>query len=80
MGNSSNENLELWRELATKERKGKDPDDLIWKTPEGIDVKPLYTKEDAAGLDFGDSIPGAFPFIRGPRATMYTERPKTAMQ
>ncbi len=41
MGNSSNENLELWRELATKERKGKDPDDLIWQTPEGIDVKPL---------------------------------------
>jgi methylmalonyl-CoA mutase len=80
MGNSSNENLELWRELATKERKGKDPDDLIWKTPEGIDVKPLYTKEDAAGLDFGDSIPGAFPFIRGPRATMYTERPWTIRQ
>ena len=80
MGNSSNENLELWRELATKERKGKDPDDLIWQTPEGIDVKPLYTKEDAAGLDFGDSIPGAFPFIRGPRATMYTERPWTIRQ
>lgn len=80
MGNSSNENLELWRELATKERKGKDPDDLIWQTPEGIDVKPLYTKEDAAGLDFADSIPGAFPFIRGPRATMYTERPWTIRQ
>ena len=80
MGNSSNENLALWRELATKERKGKDPDDLIWKTPEGIDVKPLYTKDDAAGLDFGDSIPGAFPFIRGPRATMYTERPWTIRQ
>ena len=80
MGNSSNENLELWRELATKERKGKDPEDLIWQTPEGIDVKPLYTKEDAAGLDFADSIPGAFPFIRGPRATMYTERPWTIRQ
>jgi len=80
MGNSSNENLELWRELATKERKGKNPDDLIWQTPEGIDVKPLYTKEDAAGLDFADSIPGAFPFIRGPRATMYTERPWTIRQ
>ena len=56
MGNSSNDNLELWRELATKERKGKDPDDLIWKTPEGIDVKPLYTKEDAAGLEDAEAL------------------------
>jgi methylmalonyl-CoA mutase len=80
MGNSTDANLDLWRELATKERKGKDVDGLVWKTPEGIDVKPLYTKADVAGLDFADSIPGAFPFIRGPRATMYAERPWTIRQ
>ena len=80
MGNSTDANLELWRELATKERKGKDPDDLVWKTPEGIDVKPLYTAADVAGLDFTDSLPGDFPFLRGPRATMYTERPWTIRQ
>ena len=80
MANTSDESLQRWRELATKERKGKDPEELIWKTPEGIDVKPLYTKADVENLDFTDSIPGAYPFIRGPRATMYTARPWTIRQ
>ena len=80
MSNTSDESLQQWRDLATKERKGKDPDELVWTTPEGIDVKPLYTKADVEGLDFTDGIPGAYPFIRGPRATMYTERPWTIRQ
>ena len=75
MSTKSEANLEHWRELATKERKGKDPDELVWTTPEGIDVKPLYTKADVENLDFIDGIPGDYPFVRGPRATMYTERP-----
>jgi hypothetical protein len=33
---------------------GKDPQDLVWHTPEGIDVKPLYTAADVEGLDFLD--------------------------
>ena len=65
--------LERWRELARKERKGADPEGLVWQTPEGIEVKPLYTAADVAGLDFLDSVPGDFPFLRGPRATMYAE-------
>src|SRR5262252_7291055 len=69
-----------WRELASKERKGASPDDLIWHTPEGIDVKPLYTDADVDGLDFPDGVPGAFPFIRGPRATMYAGQPWTIRQ
>ncbi|MFP6605210.1 MAG: methylmalonyl-CoA mutase [Myxococcota bacterium] len=80
MGNSTDANLDLWRELATKERKGKDVDGLVWKTPEGIDVKPLYTSADVANLEFTDTVPGAFPFIRGSRATMYAERPWTIRQ
>src|SRR3546814_12277989 len=32
-----------WAAAADKEVKGKD---LAWATPEGIDVKPLYTAED----------------------------------
>ncbi len=64
-------NPTLWEELAGKERKGADPSGLVWKTPEGIDVKPLYTAADVADLDFTDTTPGAFPFLRGPRATMY---------
>jgi methylmalonyl-CoA mutase len=72
--------LKLWRDLATKERKGASPDDLVWQTPEGIPVKPLWTAADVANLDFLDTIPGAAPFIRGPRATMYAEKPWTIRQ
>jgi methylmalonyl-CoA mutase len=63
-----------------KERKGASPDDLVWHTPEGIDVRPLYTKADVEDLDFIDTVAGAFPFIRGPRATMYAGQPWTIRQ
>src|SRR5882724_7930853 len=72
--------LKLWDELARKDRKGADPESLVWHTPEGIDVKPLYTRADVEGLDFIDSIPGAYPFLRGPRATMYAAQPWTIRQ
>ncbi|HEY3236845.1 MAG TPA: methylmalonyl-CoA mutase, partial [Polyangiaceae bacterium] len=32
------------------------------------------------GLDFLDSQPGSFPFVRGPRATMYAQKPWTVRQ
>src|SRR5881398_3382575 len=70
----------LWAELARKERRGADPDGLVWHTPEGIDVNPLYTAADVQGLEFLDTVPGAFPFVRGPRATMYANRPWTIRQ
>jgi methylmalonyl-CoA mutase len=76
----SRANLDDWKRLAEKERKGAPIDDLVWHTPEGIDVKPLYTAADVDGLDFADSIAGAYPFVRGPKATMYTERPWTIRQ
>jgi methylmalonyl-CoA mutase len=72
--------LERWRQLATEERNGRSPDELVWHTPEGIDVKPLYTRADVEDLEFLDTIPGDFPFIRGPRATMYAEKPWTIRQ
>ncbi len=72
--------LDLWKQLATKERKGADPAGLLWHTPEGIDVKPLYTQADVADLEFYDSTPGAYPFLRGPRATMYAGQPWTIRQ
>jgi methylmalonyl-CoA mutase len=73
-------NLDDWRELAAKELKGKDPDALVWETPEGIPVKPLYTGADLEGIDFVDSLPGEPPFVRGVRATMYANRPWTIRQ
>ncbi|MFV0475262.1 MAG: methylmalonyl-CoA mutase family protein, partial [Pikeienuella sp.] len=77
---SNKPDLDAWRALAGKELKGRDPDELIWKTPEGVDVKPLYTEADAAGLTHLGTLPGAAPFLRGPRATMYAGRPWTIRQ
>jgi methylmalonyl-CoA mutase len=80
--------LDDWRELARKDLKGADPESLTWHTPEGIDVRPLYTAADledldgfgAAGQGFVGSLPGLPPFVRGVRATMYANRPWTLRQ
>ncbi|MBN7798810.1 methylmalonyl-CoA mutase [Parahaliea mediterranea] len=69
-----------WRELASKQMKGKSLDDLVWKTPDGIPVKPLYTAEDLEGLEYTNTMPGLSPYIRGPQATMYAGRPWTIRQ
>ena len=68
-----------WKKLAEKELKAS-PDTLVWHTAEDIDVKPLYTKDDLAHDDLLDTLPGLDPFLRGPRATMYTGRPWTIRQ
>jgi methylmalonyl-CoA mutase len=73
-------NLDDWRALAEKELKGSDPASLTWHTPEGIEVKPLYTSNDVDGIDALDSLPGLPPFLRGVRATMYANRPWTIRQ
>ncbi len=72
--------MDEWAAAAAKELKGKSPDDLIWQTPEGIAVKPLYTAADLEGLEHIDSLPGFAPYLRGPRATMYANRPWTIRQ
>jgi methylmalonyl-CoA mutase len=71
---------EKWRELAQSELRGADPDSLIWDTPEGIPVKPLYTAADLEALECVGGFPGIEPFVRGPRATMYANRPWTIRQ
>ncbi|MES9900205.1 MAG: methylmalonyl-CoA mutase [Sedimenticola sp.] len=80
MSDSNKPNLDDWKTLATKELRGRPLDDLTWQTPEGIDVKPLYTAADLEGLEQSDSLPGFAPFMRGPRATMYSGRPWTVRQ
>jgi methylmalonyl-CoA mutase len=55
-------------------------DHLIWETPEGIDVKPLYTAADLDGLDFLETMPGIPPFLRGPYPTMYATQAWTIRQ
>jgi methylmalonyl-CoA mutase len=69
-----------WRSLAERELKGKSPDTLTWRAPEGIDVKALYTAEDIEALPHVGGMPGLAPFTRGPKATMYAGRPWTIRQ
>lgn len=69
-----------WAERAEKELRGRPLEELTWKTPEGIDVAPVYGPEDAEGLDHMGSMPGEAPFTRGPRSTMYAGRPWTIRQ
>ncbi len=66
---------EDWKALADKESKGRD---LTWATPEGFDIKPLYTGADHA--DFDPGLPGFAPFTRGVKASMYAGRPWTIRQ
>lgn len=67
-----------WAVLAKKQLKGKNPEDLIWRTPEGISIKPLYSRADT--MDLPEELPGVKPFTRGPYPTMYTYRPWTIRQ
>ncbi len=72
-------NTDTW--AARVERfTGKKMSDLLWHTPEQIDVKPEYSAEDLVGIQHLDSFPGLPPFVRGPYATMYTLKPWTVRQ
>src|SRR5215831_3612520 len=73
-------NLEAWKKAAAKFAPSGDPAALNWVTPDGIAVRPLYTKQDMEGLPFTDTLPGFEPFVRGPQATMYAGRPWTIRQ
>ena len=51
-----------------------------WKTPEHIEVKPVYTKEDLEGMEHLDFTAGIPPYLRGPYSMMYPFRPWTIRQ
>jgi methylmalonyl-CoA mutase len=69
-----------WQKKASEELRGAPLESLTKTTAEGIDIAPLYTSEDAEGLPHLGSLPGEAPFLRGPRASMYTHRPWTIRQ
>jgi methylmalonyl-CoA mutase len=70
---------ESWRGHFTAET-GSAPEERLWHTPEGIDIKPLYTAHDLDGLDHLRTMPGVAPFLRGPYPTMYVDKPWTVRQ
>ncbi len=59
---------------------GVKPTDAVWQTYEQIPVKPLYTAADVPVDGWLDSMPGLAPFVRGPYATMYVQKPWTVRQ
>ena len=69
-----------WAALAARELGDRPLDALTQVTAEGIAVKPLYSAADLAGLDAVANLPGFPPYLRGPRATMYANRPWTVRQ
>jgi methylmalonyl-CoA mutase len=59
---------EMWEERIKCDLKGADYEKkLIWKTGEGFDVKPYFRSEDLEGIEYLDSFPGSYPYLRGPR-------------
>ncbi len=74
------DNLENWKKNAINELKTPNVDDISINTPEGIKIKPLYTSVDNKNISHLNSYPGEPPFLRGPKATMYTGRPWTIRQ
>jgi len=69
-----------WKDAAAKSAPGGSLEKLVWSTPEGIAVKPLYTAADIHDLRHVDTLPGFEPFMRGPQPTMYAVRPWTIRQ
>ena len=72
--------LKDWEKQAASELNGKASSSIHWKTPEGIEIKPLYTAEDLEKFAYAETISGFAPFTRGPRSTMYAGRPWTIRQ
>ena len=66
-----------WEALATARAAGQD---LTWRTPEQIDVAPLYSAADLAPVEHLNYQPGLAPFLRGPYSTMYVQQPWTVRQ
>jgi methylmalonyl-CoA mutase len=78
-GGRSGAGLDRWQ-AAVKEATGSGASDLVWQTPEGIGVRPLYTAADLDGLDTLGTYPGIAPYLRGPYPTMYVNQPWTIRQ
>ncbi len=79
MGEGEAPGADEWRALAERELRGRDLDELLTTTPEGIEVKPLYTADDLERVEAA-GLPGLPPFTRGVHATMYANRPWTVRQ
>jgi methylmalonyl-CoA mutase len=61
---------EEWEAKIIADLKGKDYERaLVWKTQEGFNVRPYYRQENLKELNYLDSLPGEFPYVRGNNKT-----------
>ena len=79
--NNKDNQLTDWKKKFEVETKASNADNFIINTDEDIGIKPLYRKEDIKSLNFVDvgSLPGHNPYTRGPKASMYVNRPWTCL-
>ena len=82
MKKDKNNRLNDWEKKFVKEVKIEASKEFSYETDEGIGINPLYTSEDLLNYEFNDvnSLPGEWPYTRGPKASMYTNRPWTIRQ
>ncbi len=58
-----------WMDKITADLKGADFEKkLVWRTNEGFNVQPFYRSEDLESINYLESQPGEFPYVRGNNA------------
>ena len=75
----ANESFDNWKQQAESEGCGS-IEEMVWKTMEQIDVKPLFTSDDIKDAEHINYAAGIPPYLRGPYATMFVQRPWTVRQ
>jgi methylmalonyl-CoA mutase len=76
-------NVDIYANFATRNGQEWQKENGItanWRTPEQIDIQPVYTKEDLEGMEHLDFAAGIPPYLRGPYSMMYPFRPWTIRQ
>ncbi|MEA3505423.1 MAG: methylmalonyl-CoA mutase, partial [Bacteroidota bacterium] len=66
--------------LSTKQWESENDIRPDWKTPEQINIKSAFSKDDLEGMEHLNYTAGLPPFLRGPYSTMYANRPWTVRQ
>jgi len=57
-----------WEDQIIRALKGADYEKkLVWKTPDGLRIRPYYREEDLKEISYLDTLPGQKPFLRGTR-------------
>ncbi|MED4530632.1 methylmalonyl-CoA mutase [Metabacillus fastidiosus] len=67
-------------ELISYEQLQNIEEEAVYETNERIKLKSFYTEQDMEDIEHLNTYPGLPPYLRGPYATMYVNRPWTIRQ